>query len=151
MNETGSHGVLRAKQNQRCSAFAAAPGARGGSITNPPLVDLKRQIVVGYDSANRYLRAWRYEASDGTLTPQWHKPDFGCASHMLQYPQTGELVINDYRRNAEEIAVLDIETGDELGRVRTGGLTQGVVFPSPGWGRDFYWTTFGRLARVFVQ
>jgi hypothetical protein len=47
--------------------------------------------------------------------------------------------------------VLDIETGEELGRVRTGGLTQGVVFPSTGWGRDFYWTTFGRLARVFVQ
>jgi hypothetical protein len=70
---------------------------------------------------------------------------------MLQYPQTGELVVNDYRRNAEEVVVLDIETGEELGRVRTGGITQGVVFPSIGWGRDFYWTTFGRLARVFVQ
>ncbi len=126
-------------------------GLPGGSITNPPLYDLKRRLIIGYDSANRTLRAWRYQPSDGTLTPHWDKPDFGCASHMLQYPQTGELVINDYRRNAEEIVVLDIETGDELGRVRTGGLTQGVVFPSPGWGRDFYWTTFGRLARVFVQ
>jgi hypothetical protein len=27
-----------------------------GSITNPPLVDLKRRIVLGYDSANRYLQ-----------------------------------------------------------------------------------------------
>jgi hypothetical protein len=126
-------------------------GLPGGSITNPPLYDVKRRLIIGYDSANRYLRAWRHQPSDDRLTPQWDKPDFGCASHMLHYPQTGELVINDYRRNAEEIAVLDIESGDELGRVRTGGLTQGVVFPSTGWGRDFYWTTFGRLARVFLQ
>jgi len=25
-----------------------------------------------------------------------------------------------------------------------------VVFPSPGWGRDFYWSSMDRLTRVFV-
>jgi hypothetical protein len=49
------------------------------------------------------------------------------------------------------VVVLDIETGDERGRVRVGGLTQGVVFPSVGWGRDLYWCSMGKLARVFVQ
>ena len=34
---------------------------------------------------------------------------------------------------------------------RSGGFSQGVVFPSPGWGRDFYWSSMGRLARVSVQ
>ncbi len=47
--------------------------------------------------------------------------------------------------------MLNIDSGAELGRVRAGGLNQGVVFPSPGWGRDFYWCTLGRLARVFVE
>jgi hypothetical protein len=28
---------------------------------------------------------------------------------------------------------------------------QGVVFPRPGWARDVYWSSMGRLARVFVQ
>jgi hypothetical protein len=26
-----------------------------------------------------------------------------------------------------------------------------VVFPSVGWGRDVYWSSMGRMARVFVQ
>ena len=34
-----------------------------GSITNPPLVDVARRIVVGFDSANRHLKAWRMISS----------------------------------------------------------------------------------------
>lgn len=44
----------------------------------------------------------------------------------------------------------DIASGTERGRAHTGGLRQGVVFPSPGWGRDFYGSSMGRLARVCV-
>ena len=42
-----------------CSQHAAweVSGLPGGSITNPPLVDVQRRIVLGYDSANRVLRA----------------------------------------------------------------------------------------------
>ncbi len=126
-------------------------GLAGGSITNPPLIDVKRQIVVGYDSANSHLQAWRFDAAARALTPLWHKSAFGCASHMLLYPETGELVVNDYRRGGEEVVLLKIETGAETGRVRIGGFNQGVVFPSPGWGRDFYWCSMDRLARVFVE
>jgi hypothetical protein len=25
-----------------------------------------------------------------------------------------------------------------------------VVFPSAGWGRDLYWSSMGRVARIFV-
>lgn len=126
-------------------------GAAGGSVTNPPVVDVRRNIVVAFDSANRHLRAWRMGADRRTLEPLWHKQNFGVASHMVLYPDSGELVTNDYRRRGEEVVVLNIETGDELARVRTGGVTQGVVFPAPGWQRDVYWCSMGRLARVFVQ
>ena len=124
-------------------------GLPGGSITNPPLVDVQRRIVVGFDSANKVLRAWRIGA-DQTLAPLWTKPDFGVASHLLLYPHTGELVVNDYRRWGEEVVLLDLETGAEHARVRSGGITQGVVFPSVGWERDLYWCSMGRLARIFV-
>ena len=70
---------------------------------------------------------------------------------MVLYPDTGELVINDHRRFGEEVVVLDIESGGELGRVRPGGLMQGVVFPSAGWGRDLYWSSMDRLTRLFVD
>ena len=125
-------------------------GLARGSITNPPLYDLKRHIVVGYDSANCHLQAWRFDVDSLALIPLWHKRPFGCASHMILYPDTGELLINDYRRHGEEVVVLNIESGDEIARVRSGGITQGVVFPSVGWGRDFYWSSMGRLARIFV-
>ncbi len=124
-------------------------GLRGGSITNPPLVDLQRRIVVGFDSANSVLCAWRIQA-DQSLSPLWRKEPFGAASHLLLYPASGELVVNDYRRFGEEVVVLDIETGLERARVRSGGLTQGVVFPSVGWERDFYWCSMGRVARIFA-
>ena len=126
-------------------------GLAGGSITNPPLVDAQRRIVVGYDSANCVLQAWRFDAHGVELQPLWRKTGFGCASHMILYSDSGELVINDYQRHGEELVLLAIESGLELGRVHSGGLMQGVVFPSPGWGRDFYWSSMGRLARVFVQ
>lgn len=126
-------------------------GIPGGSITNPPLVDVQRRIVVGYDSANRFLQAWRFDDVHRRLEPLWHKAHFGCASHMILYPSSGELFVNDYRRRGEDIVLLQIETGQELGRVRSGGLMQGVVFPSVGWNRDIYWSSMGKLARVFVQ
>jgi len=60
------------------------------------------RIVLAYDSANRYLRAWRFDAHGATLTPLWEKSPFGCASHMLLYPDSGELVINDHRQFGEQ-------------------------------------------------
>ena len=137
LNDAQDHGAIEVS------------GLRGGSITNPPLVDVQRRIVVGFDSANKVLRAWRLQ-DDQSLAPMWHKPNFGVASHLLLYPQTGELVVNDYRRLGEEVVLLDIETGQERARARSGGLTQGVVFPSVGWERDLYWSSMGRLARIFV-
>ena len=70
---------------------------------------------------------------------------------MILYPDIGELVINDYHHQSENVVVLDIRTGTERARINSGGITQGVVFPSPGWGRDFYCSSMGKLARIFVQ
>ena len=137
-------------QDARDHSVLDVSGRPGGSITNPPLVDRQRQIVLGYDSANRVLQAWHIARYSGMLEPLWTKDPFGCASHMVLYPHSGEVVTNDYRRHGEEVVVLDITTGRELARVRVGGLTQGVVFPSAGWNRDLYWSSMGRLARVYV-
>jgi hypothetical protein len=125
-------------------------GLPGGSITNPPLVDVQRRIVLGYDSANRFLRAWRFGDAIKDLQPLWRKANFGVASHMVLFPERGQVVVNDYRRWGEEVVLLDITTGAEQGRVRVGGITQGVVFPSVGWNGDVYWSSMGRFSRVFA-
>jgi hypothetical protein len=124
-------------------------GAAGGSVTNPPLVDVSRKIVVGFDSANRQMRAWRYGERD--LVPLWRKNELGCASHMILEAEPGHLITNDYRGRGEEVVVLDIRSGAEIARTRIGGLLQGVVFPSVGWNRDLYWCSMTRVARVFVE
>lgn len=131
-------------------------GLPHGSITNPPLIDLKRRIVVGYDSANRHLRAWKIAAAengnahDVELRPLWHHSKLGAASHMLLFANRGEVCVNDYSYLNEQVIVLDIESGQEKSRVKTGGSMQGVVFPSAGWHQDFYWCSMDRVARIYV-
>ena len=125
-------------------------GIAGGSITNPPVFDISRQIVVAMDSANKQLRAWRFDPEHRGLDPLWARSNLGAASHMLLYPDSGELVTNDYDKGCEYVAVLDILTGQTRARAKIGGPMQGVVFPSPGWGRDFYWCSMGFVARVAV-
>jgi len=152
LNPTPNRLIRVALNNAQDHQAWEVSGLPYGSITNPPLVDLKTNTVIAYDSANRVLRGWRMNAVQGptALEPLWQKSGFGCASHMVLYPDSGELVINDYRRWGEEVVVLDIASGTEKARVRSGGLTQGVVFPSVGWQRDLYWCSMGRLARIFV-
>lgn len=131
----------------RDASATTISGLAGGSITNPPIIDGDRRIAVAFDSANRFMRAWRI-ASDGTLEPLWERPDIGCASHMILLPQAGRLVTNDYD-GTEQVVVLDITTGAAVLRARVGGITQGVVFPSLGWNDDIYWCSMRRVARLF--
>ncbi len=123
-------------------------GLPGGTITNPPLVDAARGIIVTYDSGNNVLRA--IDFINGRLTGRWRRDWIGAASHMLHYPAAGQFVTNDFGSGGEWVVIFDIETGAERGRIRVGGFTQGVVFPSPGWDRDLYWCSMSRVARISV-
>jgi hypothetical protein len=154
-------------------------GAPGGSITNPPLFDVQRQVAVAYDSANGVLAGFRFEG--GRLEPLWQRP-YASAGHLLLFPETGELVAYDFhpspgartrlarsagkrgarlvlsrrlRRMAarlahEDVLVLDVGTGVERGRASVPSLFQSVLFPCPGWDRDVYYCSFSTVARVAV-
>ncbi len=123
-------------------------GLAGGTIVNPPLVDGSRRIVVAYDSGNGRIGGFRYGESG--FTPLWEHA-FNASNHFLLYPDTGEIVVNDYQDGIEHVVVLAIESGAELGRVATGSPLQAVVFQSPGWHCDVYTCTFTTLSRVFVE
>jgi hypothetical protein len=110
-----------------------------GLIANPPAVDEKRGIVVGYDSGNGVVAAF---ATD-TLEQRWRR-DQDHGSHLILYEESGELVTGD---NAD-VVVLDIETGAELARADTGSGIQSVLFPCPGTAHDFYVCTFLTITRL---
>jgi hypothetical protein len=126
-------------------------GKPGGIIANPPLIDSERRIAVGYDSGNGVMTAWRF-GEPGEASDLWRR-DLNQAGHMVRFPGTGEIVSYDYdhERGTEQVVVLDIETGEEKGRVAINSPMQCVVFPSVGWQRDVYATTFSTIARVYVE
>jgi hypothetical protein len=121
-------------------------GLAHGTIVNPPLVDAARNIVVAYDSGNDRVGGFRY--GDG-FEPLWEH-EMGASNHFLLFPESGEIVINDYRDGAEHVVVLDVESGEVLARGATGSPLQAVAFQSPGWSRDIYTCTFTTLARAAV-
>ncbi|RIK08727.1 MAG: hypothetical protein DCC49_08575 [Acidobacteria bacterium] len=133
----------------------AVSGLPAGSITNPPLYDEDRGIAIGFDSANGTLAAWRLvegesAARDGKKLESSWEMSLATASHMLLFPGSGELVVNDHSDSGDSAVVVDIESGSELMRAETTSPIQSVVFPAPGWDRDFYYCSFARLARVVV-
>jgi hypothetical protein len=131
-------------------AAVAVCGRPGGIIANPPVVDPDRRVAVGYDSGNGVLAAWRF-GEPGEWELLW-RHDQDHAAHLIRYPDTGELVCFDHDPVAgERVVVRDIESGAERGRVAIGSPVQSVLFPSVGWGRDLYVSTFTGVARVSVE
>ena len=131
--------------------FLEVCGKTGGIIANPPAVDATRHIAVGYDSGNGIVTAWRYDFPGGPRR-LWQREQHQ-AGHMIVFPDTGELVSYDYdhERGSENCVILDIESGEEKGRVAINSPVQCVVFPSVGWRRDVYVTTFATVARVYIE
>jgi hypothetical protein len=123
----------------------------GGIVANPPGIDATRHIAVGYDSGNGVVTAWRYDAPGGPKR-LWQREQHQ-AGHMIVFPDTSELLSYDYdhEHGSENCVILDIESGDEKGRVAINSPVQCVVFPSVGWQRDVYATTFATVARVYIQ
>lgn len=117
-------------------------GRPGGLVANPPVVDERRRVVVGYDSGNGVLAGFDLV----TLARRWER-DQDHASHLLLYADSGELVTGD----DTDVVVLDIATGRELARADGGMGVQSVLFPAPGRDRDFYVCSLMGIARVAVR
>ena len=152
-------------------------GAPGGSVTNPPLYDPGRRVAVAYDSANGVLAAFRFDdgrleplwrrpfasaghlllfADTGELVAYDFHPSPGARSRLARSvgARGTRLVLNRRFRGMatklahEDVLVLDVETGVERGRASVPSVFQSVLFPCPGWNRDFYYCSFSTIARV---
>ena len=122
--------------------------AEGGLITNPPVIDERRRIAVGYDSGNGVMVAFDI-AADGGLTERWRR-DHDHAAHLLLLPGDGALVTGDHdvERMIEQVVVVDIATGAELVRADTEGPLQSAVFPALGWDATVYWCSLSTVSRL---
>ena len=141
--------LVRVQLNDFRVSLTEICGLSGGVVANPPVVDDQRKIVVGFDSGNGVLAAFRYD--EATVRPVWsHDQNHG--SHMLWYQDSGEVVSahHDAERGLEQVVVRDIATGAEKARVDTMSPIQSVVFPACGTRRDFYWCSMLAVSRISV-
>lgn len=69
-----------------------------GTESNPPAWDPVKGVVVAYDAGNAVLRAWRLEGDE--MVALWRRDNFAHAAHLVLYPDTRELVVQDWRQPA---------------------------------------------------
>ena len=72
---------------------------------------------------------------------------------MTLYADTGELLVDDCKTMGRwDAVVVDVETGEEKGRVDTDCVASGGMWYTPGFGRDFYTSTgLGGIARIYAE
>jgi hypothetical protein len=125
-------------------------GLAHGTVANPPAFEPMRRIAVAYDSGNARLGAFRFDGP-GNFAPLWERA-FGASNHFVLWPDTGELVVNDFQDDVgEQVVVLNLESGTEKGRVAIASPVQSVLFQAPGFARDVYTCTFMTVARITVE
>jgi hypothetical protein len=108
-------------------------------VCDPP-----RNQVVAYDSANGVLAA--FDAT--TLGLRWRVP-LRTATHLVVYPDTGELVANDFSPGAgDAVVVVDLASGAVRTRTLVDSPAQSVVFGCPGRNRDYLYVSLSTVARV---
>ncbi|MCB1000047.1 MAG: hypothetical protein KDB40_12185 [Acidimicrobiales bacterium] len=151
-NEAPLH-LVRVDLGNGAVSMVEVCGEPNGLIANPPAIDPGRRVVIGYDSSNARITAWRYDAPFTAFRPLWHRR-INQAMHPLLFAATGELLVNDHdgERGIDQAVVLDVETGDELGRVDTASPLQSVLFAAPGWSTtDAYVVSFAGITRIWSE
>lgn len=136
--------LWRAERHGDALASVEVCGRGAGAITNPPLVDPARGLVLAFDSANGVLAAFRTD----TLASVW-STELATAQHLMLFPDTGEVLANDHEPGVgDALVVVDIETGRTRCRASIGSPAQSVVFGAPGRNRDAYYVSLSTIARV---
>ena len=90
--------VVGAPRRRRGVRSVEISGLPFGTESNPPGWDPVGGIVIAYDAGNAVLRAWRLIGDE--LEPLWRRDSFAHAGHLIVYPDTRELVAQDWRDQA---------------------------------------------------
>jgi hypothetical protein len=119
----------------------------GGIVANPPAVDTKQKIVVGYDSAAGVVRAFRY--SDRGASELW-TISLNHACHPLVFSESDLVMLNDFdvAAGADHVVLVRISTGEIISRTATESPLQSVLFGAPGEANDLYLCSFTHVSRI---
>ncbi len=118
---------------------------QGGGIIAPPVHVPEHNICIAWDSINGGLAG--IATDEASLRVAW-TVDARPSLQPVVFPETAELVINDFRDGDDQLIVVDIPSGEVLSRVCTGSRVANGMFLTPGWGRDIYYCSTLAISRV---
>ena len=125
-------------------ATVAPFGTPGGGIIAPPVVVPEHRRAIAWDSINGGLAG----VDTDTLAVEWPL-DVRPSMQPVVFPESGELVINDFGADGiDHLVVVDVVTGTLLDRVDTGSRIANGMFLTAGTARDVYYCSTLALVRV---
>lgn len=121
-------------------------GTPGGGIIAPPVHVPEFDMAVAWDSINGGLAG--VSTANGGLDIAWHL-DVRASMQPVVFPESGELVINDFTAaGSDDLIVVDIATGELLDRVATGSRIANGMFLTAGGNRDVFYCSTLTITRV---
>ena len=117
----------------------------GGGIIAPPVNVPEFQICIAWDSINGGLAG--ISSKDQNLSVSWHL-DARPTMQPVVFPESGELVINNYENGEDELIVVDVSSGELLSRVKVNARLANGMFLTPGFNRDIFYCTTGTFSKV---
>ena len=143
----GAQRLLRVSLDDADRLDAVEPfGIPGGGIIAPPLHVPEAQMAIAWDSVNGGLAGVRTGGDE--LEVAWQL-DVRASMQPLVYPDSGELVINDFTADGyDDLVVVDVASGELIDRVATGSRIANGMFLTAGDDRDVFYCTTTTLARV---
>jgi len=141
----GAQRLLRVGLDDGAVSAIAPFDTPGGGIIAPPVNVPEHNMCIAWDSINGGLAGISTAGDD--LSVAW-TIDARPSMQPVVFPESGELVINDFNGDVDDLIVVDIATGEVLSRVATGSRVANGMFLTPGGARDIYYCSTLAIARV---
>ena len=117
----------------------------GGGIIAPPVNVPEYEMCIAWDSINGGLAG--ISTTDRKLAVSWQL-DMRPTMQPVVFPESGELVINNFENGEDELIVVDIATGELLSRAKVNARLANGMFLTPGFNRDIFYCTRGTFSKV---
>ncbi len=143
----GAQRLFRVSLDDPTDIMAIEPfGTPGGGIIAPPVHVPEAEMAVAWDSVNGGLAG--ISTVDGGLEVAWHL-DIRASMQPIVFPESGELVINDFTADgSDDLVVVDVTTGELIDRTQTGSRVANGMFLTSGGERDVFYCSTLTVARI---
>tara|TARA_A100001035_G_C27763452_1_gene492441 strand:- start:57 stop:1370 length:1314 start_codon:yes stop_codon:yes gene_type:complete len=117
----------------------------GGGIIAPPVNIPEANICVAWDSINGGTVG--VDTSEEMLQVSWLKK-YRPTMQPVVFPESNELVINNYENGSDQIIVLDVRNGELLSKADVNSKLANGMFLTPGNNRDIFYCSTGAFSRI---